>query len=58
MAAKTDRARIELATEKVRERTAKIELRGLWIQLAISVIKLATVGISAATFLLFVLLHL
>jgi hypothetical protein len=53
MAAKTDKARIELATEEVRERIAKIELRGLWVQLAISVIKLATVGISAiALFLL------
>jgi hypothetical protein len=58
MAAKTDRARIELATEVVRERIAKIELRGLWVQLAISVIKLATVGISALIFLLFVVLRI
>ncbi len=58
MAAKTDRARIELATEEVRERIAKIELRGLWVQLAISLVKLATVGISTFIFVVLVVLRI
>lgn len=58
MAAKTDRARIELAAEEVRERIAKIELRALWVQLAISVVKLATVGVSAFIVVLVVILRL
>lgn len=58
MAAKTDKARIELATEEVRERIAKIELRRLWVQLAISVIKLATVGVSAIALFLFAVFRL
>jgi len=58
MAAKTDRARIELATEEARERVAEIELRCLWIQLAISLVKLATVGISTLIFVLLVVLRI
>jgi hypothetical protein len=47
MAMRKDTAQIELATERVRERIARIELRSTQVQLQIAWVKFATVGMGA-----------
>lgn len=58
MAMKEDPAQIELATERVRERIARIELRSTKVQLQIAWVKFATVGIGGCVAVVVFLLRL
>ena len=58
MATMKDSAQTELATERVRERIAQIELRSTKIQLQIAWVKFATVGIGGCVAVVVFLLRL
>jgi hypothetical protein len=58
MATRKDSAQTELATERVRERIAQIELRSTKIQLQIAWVKFATVGIGGCVAVVVFLLRL
>jgi chemotaxis receptor (MCP) glutamine deamidase CheD len=51
-------AQIELATERVRERIARIELRSTKVQLQIAWVKFATVGLGSCVAVVVFLLRL
>ena len=57
MAMRKEAANIELATERVRERIARLELRSTKIQLQIAWVKFATVGIGGCVAVIVVLLR-
>lgn len=58
MATKKDRARIELTTERVRERIAWLELRSSQVQLKTAWVRFATVGIAGFFAILLLVLRL
>ena len=58
MAMREDTAQIKLATERVRERIARIELRSTKVQLQIAWVKFATVGFGGCVTIVVVLLRL
>lgn len=58
MAMRKDAAQIELATEQVRERIARIELRSTKVQLQIAWVKFATVGLGSCVAVAVLLLRL
>jgi hypothetical protein len=58
MATRKDMARVELATERVRERIARIELRSAKVQLQIAWVKFATVGLGGCVAVFVFLLRL
>lgn len=58
MATRKDTARIELGTERVRERIARIELRSARVQLQIAWVRLATVALGSCVAVVVLLLRL
>ena len=58
MAMREDTAQIELATERVRERIARIEVRSTKVQLQIAWVKFATVGPGSCVTVVVFLLRL
>ncbi len=57
MATKKDRARIELKTERVRERIARLELRSSEVQLKAAWVRLVTVAAAGFFAVLLVVLR-
>lgn len=58
MASKIDKARVELATAIVAERTAEIEFRTRRLQLMAALVKLVTVSIGLLGFLVILVLRI